>query len=144
MSWNRCESSGRNGCALGLQAGNHRFEASLCLTFSYVHLFDFFTYVKKVNHRPASNWSFPACKPRAQLLCPDNSHWFQDILTYFNRLHLCLSSCQANKYDHLFKVMNFSHLTMFHKNVLLIWSCNWIPVTQMTTRLHNQLSGCTT
>ena len=82
MSWNQWELSGQSSCALGLQAGNDQFEAGLWLTFfTYVKKSNKCTY-EKVKHRLASNRWFPACKPRAQPFRPDDSHRFQDIVSY--------------------------------------------------------------
>ena len=108
--WDWCEPSWQDGCVLGLRAGNHQFEAGLCLTFfTYVKKVEYRPYMKKVEHRAASNWWFPAHRPSTHPSHQDGSHQSQHVAAHFNPPRPadgCLQPCSQQftcaPYDHLF------------------------------------------
>ena len=106
-----------------------------------------FTYVKKSSTGQPQTGGF-------HLASQGYNHFAQTTLTDF-KTFLPISTDFISAY-HPAKQINMTIYSklwtfriwllihMFHKNALLIQSRNLIPVTQLTTRLHNQLSGCTT
>ena len=91
MSWDWCEPSWQDGCVLGLWAGNHRFEASLCSTFFHVEagLCSTFFHVREKISNFLSN--FASWKPPVwgRPVLDFFSCWGRPVLNFFSVIPDC-------------------------------------------------------